>query len=225
MRKLARVGRPRRRSRSSAPYVGQGALQPGRLGQGQRVGGAVAPARVAFACVTCQASGWLTIDEAVDGSGERLHHPRRLLLPECREGGVEPVEQLGEPAGEVDLGAVNVVEREGGADQAEVLLIHRDAGEQAVEPVGPGVLPDADEAVAGTGRVELPADAGAAYPVTDTFQRLLVEAESASHRLHGREVKDLRSGEARVGELQQPGDDIEHRVGLSRCANGRPAGR
>ena len=51
----------------------------------------------------------------------------------------DPVDELGEPAGEVDRAAVDVVERQHAADEPAVLLGHRDADQHAVEARAPRV--------------------------------------------------------------------------------------
>ncbi len=53
---------------------------------------------------------------------------------------LEPVEALGEPAGEVDAGAADVVERERRAEEPVGVVADRHPGEHPVEAEAPGVL-------------------------------------------------------------------------------------
>ena len=68
--------------------------------------------------------------------------------------------------------------------------------------------------------VEAPADAARAHPLLDPADLVVVEAEAAADRLAIGEVEHLRGGHALVGELEQPGDDAEHGVGLAQRAVG-----
>ena len=68
--------------------------------------------------------------------------------------------------------------------------------------------------------VEAPADAAVGDPVADAGEVLVLEAEAAADGLAVGEVEHVRGGEATAGEVDQLGDDAEHRVGLAQRAVG-----
>ena len=106
--------------------------------------------------------------------------------------GGQPVDQLGEPAGQVDVGAVDVVERHDVAPAVEGAL-HGGAEQQPVEPVAPGALLDVAELPGrAVVRVEAPADAGADRPVAQPLELVVVEPEPLPHRGRAGEVEHLR---------------------------------
>ena len=77
--------------------------------------------------------------QRVGGGGERRRPlGDRLRGVERVDGRVQAVDQLGEPAGEVDRAALDVVEREHLREQPLLVLGHRHAEQQAVEPGAPG---------------------------------------------------------------------------------------
>ena len=105
--------------------------------------------------------------------------------------GGEPVDQLGEPSGEVDVGAVDVVERHDVAVAVERAL-HRDAQQQPVEPGAPGALLDRAE-LPGPAvlAVEAPADARADGPVAQPLDLVVVEAEPLAYGGRAGQVEHL----------------------------------
>ena len=70
--------------------------------------------------------------------------------------------------------------------------------------------------------VEPPAHAGPAHPVAGQLQGVVVEAEPLPHRRHRREVQHLGRREPGVGQLEEPRDDGQHRVGLAQRPVGEP---
>ena len=116
--------------------------------------------------------------EAEYGVLEPVHPLLRgvLSLVEALQG-VQPVDQLGEPADQVDVGAVDVVDGHDAA-QPDLVALHGDAEQQPVEPGPPGALLDAahlpGRAVVG---VEAPADAAAGDPPAQPVELVVVEAE------------------------------------------------
>ena len=66
--------------------------------------------------------------------------------------------------------------------------------------------------------VEAPADARDGHPSLRASDVVVVEPKAPADRLAVGQIQDLRGGDARVGELEQSGDDAEHRVGLAQRA-------
>ncbi len=159
------------------------------------------------------------------GGVRQRHGPGRdrLRSLERGEGGPEPVDELGEAAGEVDRAAVDVVERQHAVDDPLAVLGHRHAEQEPVEPAPPRAGRDVGElerrAVL---RVEPPADPALGDPVLEPADVVVVEPEAAADRLAVGEVEHLRGGQPRVGEVEQAGDGAEHRVGLAQRAVGEP---
>ena len=135
MRKLARVGRPRRRSASERADLGEGERSGGRCRLVDEVG-EQAGQLVALPGVSGRRGG-----ELVGGVGDRVDPAiDRLRSAQCRDRRGEAVDELGEAAGELDVAAVDVVERQHAVDEAEVVLGHRHAEQQAVEAGLPRVV-------------------------------------------------------------------------------------
>ncbi len=142
-----------------------------------------------------------------------------LGLHQVLRGG-QPVDQLREPAGQVDVGAVDVVERHDVVEDLQAAL-HGYAEQQPVEPVVPGALPDIAE-LPGLAmvRVEAPSHTGARHPAAQPFDLVVVEPEPLPHRGRTGEVEHLRRGDARGAELEQLREYGEQRVGLLERAVG-----
>ncbi len=128
---------------------------------------------------------------------------------------VQPVDQLGEAADEVDVGAVDVVDGDDVAEPDDVAL-HGDAEQQPVEPGPPGALLDAAHL---PGRavllVEAPADAAAGDPAAEPVELVVVEAEPLPYGGPPGEVEHLGRGDPGGAELEQVGEHLEQAVGLS----------
>ena len=136
VRKLARVGRPRSRSASSARNSARASVVTGAAPTS--LGDDVAEEPVELGPLPRVAVGGR--GQGVGGRGDRLGPRGDRLRPGQRpDRGVEPVDELGEPAGEVDVAAVDVVERQDAADQPEVVLGHRHAEQEPVEARPPRV--------------------------------------------------------------------------------------
>ena len=134
VRKFARVGRPRRRSASSDAELGQRQLHvvAGRLGddvveQPLQLGALPGVGRHGRR-------------ERVGARGEHVRptRPTGCGRRSASSDDLEPVDQLGEPSGEVDRAALDVVEREHLGEQPLLVLGHRHAEQQPVEPGAPG---------------------------------------------------------------------------------------
>ena len=99
---------------------------------------------------------------------------------------------------------------------SQLLPVHRDAQLQPVQPGCPGVLREAVEPVrAAVGGGEPPPDSRAGHEVPHAFQVVTVEAEAAADRARAEQVEHLGRRQARVGELEQPRHDVQHRVDLA----------
>ena len=80
--------------------------------------------------------------------------PRRRTVRVARERverGLQPVDELGQAAGQLDVAAVDVVEREGVAEQPLAVLGHGHAEQDPVEAGLPGVGPDVGRAGTASG--------------------------------------------------------------------------
>ncbi|MEZ5061952.1 MAG: hypothetical protein R2700_10650 [Solirubrobacterales bacterium] len=159
----------------------------------------------------------------VVGRGERLRPiAERLGLGEAREGGVDAVDQLGEAAGEGDRAALDVVEREHVLEDARVVLAHRDAEEDPVEPPAPRALGDGNVEGLAMPLVDPPVDVGGVDPLVDAAEIVVVEPEAMADRLEVGEVEELGGGEARGGQVEELGERAEDRVGPAQRAVGEP---
>ena len=92
----------------------------------------------------------------------------------------QPVDQLGEPAGQVDLVAADVVERQPAAEVSVLVAAHHDAEQDPVEAGAPGVVGELvhGERPAGGG-VETPAHPGLGHPATDPVEVVVGEGEAS----------------------------------------------
>ena len=145
----------------------------------------------------------------------------RLGRVEGVDRGLQAVDELGHAAREVDGEALDVVDRQHALEQPVALLGHRHADEHAVEARLPGPGGQVLRACRGAVRgVEAPADAAVGDPVADAREVLVLEAEAPAHGLAVGEVEHVRGGQAAAGEVEQLGDDAEHRVGLAQRAVG-----
>ena len=70
--------------------------------------------------------------------------------------------------------------------------------------------------------VEPPPDAALGDPALDPREIVVVEVEAAPDRLAVDEVEHLRRGDPLARQLDEPGDDAEHRVRLAQRAVGEP---
>ena len=218
VRKFARVGRPCRRSASSARISGA----PSR---------AACPAAslttsVSSRCSSerCQPSSGAVAVSASAASARAFAHARHGLRPvQGVDRGLQAVDELRQPPGELDRAAVDVVERQHAAEQPPLVLVHRHADQQPVQPGAPGARAQRGElerrAVLG---VQAPADAALGHPVLEARDVVVVEPEALAHRLAVGEVDHLRRGQPLAGEVQDPRDDAEDRVRLAQRAVREP---
>ena len=95
----------------------------------------------------------------------------------------DPGDQLGDPSGEVDAVAADVVERQRHVEPGPRVLAHGDAGQDPVEAELPGVVDDPREAVRlPVLLVEAPPDAGLPHPGGHRVEVVVAEAEPAADR-------------------------------------------
>ena len=132
--------------------------------------------------------------QAVDRDEQRRQPiARRVAAAERIQRGGEPGQQFGEPTGQIDIRAADVIQRQGGVQPVVVLLGHRHAEQDPVEPSAPGVLPECRPARTPAG-VRHPAPSGRRIhgPAGQSLQFVVVEPESPAHRRPGRQVEHLR---------------------------------
>ena len=135
---------------------------------------------------------------------------------------VEPVDELGKPAHQVDVTAVDVVEGDDATHQTLALVGHGHPDQRAVEsrPPGVGLEPFEPERGPALG-VETPTDARAHHPLFEARQVVVVETEPPPDRVPAGQVEDLGSGQPSRRQLQEPGHHAEDRVGLAQRAVGQ----
>ena len=194
-------GRPCSRSASSARISGSASARAvaGGLVARRRRAAAAAPsaARPPVASVAVSASA---------ASRQRLGPRRDGLRPVQRvDRGLQPVDELREPPGEVDRAAVDVVERQHAAEQPLLVLVHRHADQQPVQPDAPRPRGQRGElerrAVLG---VQPPADAARRRP--SPRSRAMSSSSSRKRRRTGsRLAKSItwRRGQPLTGQLEQ----------------------
>ena len=116
----------------------------------------------------------------------------RLRLVQRVGGRLDAIDELGEPAGEVDRAAVHVVERQHALDEPAALLGHRDADQHPVDAPPPRVrLERAELERLAVLRVEAPSDAALGDPLLHPRQVVVVETEAPADRIAPGQVKQL----------------------------------
>ena len=136
---------------------------------------------------------------------------------------MQPLDELGQTARQLDVTALDVIEREGPREQPLVFLGHRHAEQDPVQPGPPGIGLDPSEleglAVLG---VETPPHVGLAHPLFNAGQVVIGEAEAPPHGLAPGEIEYLAHRHARGGEVEHLGQDAHDRIGLAQRAVGQP---
>ena len=220
VRKFARVGRPCRRSASSART--SGSVSVGRAVAAPR---ATTSSSIRSSSARCQASRRVVVGERVDRVGER-RRPRRRSSPRVPSASSaaprRSMSSAKRPARSIAPLSTSSSGRTPSKSRCS-LLGHRDADEHAVQPARQ--VPAAQHvelerrAVLG---VEPPADAALGDPALDPREVVVVEVEAAADRLAVDEVEHLRRRDPLPRQLDQPRDDAEHRVRLAQRAVGEP---
>ena len=131
---------------------------------------------------------------------------------------------FGEPAGEFDPVAADVVERQRGAQPCLRVIGHGDPGQDPVQPETPGVLHELVESVGlAVVCVESPADARLADPGGRCVEIVVGETEAGAHRGCLGEVEHLRwRWPARRPMSSNCAATPEQRIGLGQRAVGEP---
>jgi hypothetical protein len=143
------------------------------------------------ACASCQASSsggggqqLQRLAQRVDPGVDRL----RALQPLNHR--LEPFHQLGEAAGQVDVTAVHVVERQGEAQPRQSLSSAATPSSSRSSPVSQVFCGTrCSENACPLLQAEPPADPGAGRPVAQPLEVLVAEAEQPAHRRRRGEVE------------------------------------
>ena len=118
---------------------------------------------------------------------------------ESLDGRVQPLDELGQAAGQLDVATLDVVERKRLREEPLVVLGHRNAEQDPVEPGPPGIGPDAPELeVPPVVGVEPPPHVGLPDPLLNAGQVVVGEAEPPPHGLAPGEVEHLVAVERAV---------------------------
>ena len=129
--------------------------------------------------------------------------PQRPCAVERIDGPLQPVDVLGEPAGQLDAVAADVVERQRRADPRVRVVGQRHASQHPVDAETPSVVDEVDAERLAVLLVEAPADVGLAHPAGDALEVVVGEAEPRPHRAGLREVEHLAGGDAAAGQAEQ----------------------
>ena len=109
--------------------------------------------------------GVVDAGQQVDAVGQRGQPvPQRPRTGERVDDALQPVDVLGELAGQLDAIAADVVERQRGVDPGVRVVGHRDAGQHPVDAETPGVVDEVDAVRLAMVLVEAPADVGLRAP-------------------------------------------------------------
>ena len=154
------------------------------------------------------------LGERFDPFGERARSGERI-----GRGFLESGDEFGEPTGQFDSVAGDVVERQRGVQPRLGVIRHRHSGQDAVDPELPGVVQDVFESVwlAVLG-VEAPPDIRLAHPVGDGVEMVVGEPEAGAHRRGLGEVEHLAGGDATPGDGEQFRGHTEKLIGLGQRA-------
>ena len=224
VRKFARVGRPRSRSRQQRPHVGQPERRPCRRGRPPASSASVSWRR---ASATCQASGGGDHGQVVDGRS-RARRPRpsataRAAAPR-RPAPSRSTSSANRPARSTSLLSTS---SSGSASPTvrSAVLVHRRRRPGAGR--GPACQVFCAHAVEVVRRAGGSASSPHRTPERRTQSPTRSSASSSSPNrvrtggMRG-QVEHLGGGEPGVGEVEQPGDHREHRVGLPQRPVGEP---
>ena len=198
-------------------HVGQGEGEPGPV---VAAGAGVRPHQVQLAAQLGDLPGVRRGDvgQSQHAVGQRLDPLADGVGPaQGAQGGAEPGDQLGHPAGQVEVGTVEVVQAQGGAQVVHLLAVDGGADEHPRESGLPGVLAQPGQGVVTPVLVvETPADRRRHHPVAEPLEVVVVEPETSTHGRGAGEVEHLPGAEAAPGEPDQPGGQREQRVGHRR---------
>ena len=140
---------------------------------------------------------------------------------QCVDDVLQSADVLGEPAGQFDAVAADVVQRQGGVDPGVRIVGHRHPGQHPVETETPSVVHEVDAERLAVLLVESPPDVGLPHPAGDALQIVVGETEPGPHRSGLGQVEHLAGGDPAAGEGKQLRGHPEQRVGLDQ----RPVGQ
>ena len=180
--------------------------------------------RMRSSCSRCHASHSVTAQSASAAPRTVCAQPATgLRRGERVDRGPEPVDELGEAAGEVDRAAVDVVEGEHAAHEAAVLLGHRDPGEQPVEARRATCSPRWPRArTARGGRRRAPSGPRSRRPSARGGPGRRRRARSAAAPARGRRGRAPGRRSAARRRARAAGHHAEHRVRLAQRPVGEP---
>ena len=145
-----------------------------------------------------------------------------LAGPQRRQGAAQAVDELREATGEIDVGAVEVVQGQRRAEVVVITPVERRPDEDPVHAGAPRVLPEvAQLVVTPMLLVQPPAHGDRVDPVVEAVEVVVVEAEAAAHRGRTRQVEHLTAGEATAGQDDETRRELQERIRLPR----RPIGQ
>ena len=220
VRKLARVGSAAEPLAEQGPQVRQ---PQGYAAQAaRRLGGGAHPLELALHLAGLPRVGGAHEGQRADTLAEDVEPlVQRPAADQAVGHRPQPVDVLGDAAGQVDLTAADVVEREGAVEPGVGVVGERDAGQDAVEAELPGVGHHSREpellAVLG---VEGPVDPGRADPVGELDQVVVAEPEPSADRLGVGQVDHVTGAGPAAGQVEEGRGDAEDGVGLGQ----RPVG-
>ena len=136
---------------------------------------------------------------------------------------LEAVDELGQPAGQLDVAAADVVERQCHAEVHVLVTGQRDAGQHPVEAGPPGVLAERLHLEAGAlPAVEAPPHAGLGHPTGDPGEVVVVQPEPSAADVEPDQVEHLAGPRPPGREAHQRQGDREQGVGAAQRAVGQP---
>ncbi len=166
------------------------------------------------------------------GLGEQVQHPLQGGQPgaegasarELAEQRLKPVDELGEPSDQFRVDAVDVVQRQGGPQPADVLVLgHRDPEQDPVQPRPPGAVEDLGKSEVGPpSRVLAPPHPGGERPGPDPVQVVRAEAEPLPYRGTARQIQHRARLDPAGRQVQHLGQQGQLGVGLAHRAVREP---
>ena len=133
------------------------------------------------------------------GGGEGLDrllgqlHPagHRVVGGERGQRGAQPIDELGQPADQLDVGGVDLVQRQRRADEVVALLVHGHPEQQPVQARRPGVLAEMIQPVRLPRRhVQTPADPTGRDQLGESVEVVGGEREAPCDRRLGAQIED-----------------------------------
>ena len=139
---------------------------------------------------------------------------QRLCARQPADHRPEANHQFGEPAGQFDAVAADVVQRQGLVDPGLRVVGECHTGQDPVHSELPGVVHEVHAERDAMGLVETPAHVRLPHPVGDVLQVVVGEAEPGPHRFGVGHIEHLRRRGPAPRQVEQLGGHREQRVGL-----------